>query len=80
MIYQFHVGQTPFQANNQSQVFSKIQERNLKLPKYLDAATKDIIDKLLDYTPENRLGMNNYSELRAHPYFKGIDFDKLQLR
>jgi hypothetical protein len=58
-------------------VFQKILERDLKLPKNLDRDTRDLIDKLLDYTPENRLGMNGYEELMGHPYFKNINFKEL---
>jgi serine/threonine protein kinase len=78
MIYQFHVGQTPFQGLNFDQVFQKVLERNFMFPRDMENDTKDIIDKLLDYTPENRLGVSSYDELKAHPYFKGIDFTLLQ--
>jgi hypothetical protein len=46
----------------------------------MDKDTQDIIDSLLDMRPFNRLGMSGYSELKAHPYFKGIDFSKLEKR
>jgi hypothetical protein len=46
----------------------------------MDKDSKDLIDKLLDYTPENRIGLSNYEELRSHPYFKGIDFKRLEER
>jgi hypothetical protein len=58
-------------------VFQKILERDLKLPKSLDVETRDLIDRLLDYTPENRLGMNGYDEVKNHPYFKGINLGSL---
>jgi hypothetical protein len=61
-------------------VFQKILERDLNLPRGLDANTRDLIDKLLDYTPENRIGMQGYNEIKRHPYFKNIDFKKLEAR
>lgn len=78
MIYQFHIGQTPFQGKNYDSVFQKILERDLIFPKGLDPDARDLIDKLLDYTPENRIGMSGYEELKTHPYFMGIDFQKLE--
>ena len=37
----------------------------------------DLIDKLLDYIPENRLGMKGIQELKNHPYFHDINFNAL---
>ena len=50
------------------------------MPRSLDKDARDLIDKLLEYTPENRIGMQGYAEVKQHPYFKGIDFEKLHAR
>lgn len=50
------------------------------MPRSLDKDARDLIDKLLEYTPENRIGMQGYDEVKQHPYFKGIDFEKLHAR
>jgi 3-phosphoinositide dependent protein kinase-1 len=36
IIYQFHVGRTPFQAKRQDLVFQNIKERNITFPKSMD--------------------------------------------
>ena len=45
----------------------------------IDPLCKDLIDKLLQVKPEDRLGApgekNNMKMLKAHPFFKGIDFN-----
>ena len=45
----------------------------------IDPQCKDLIDKLLQVKPEDRLGApgekNNMNMLKAHPFFKGIDFN-----
>ena len=45
----------------------------------IDPLCKDLIDKLLQVKPEDRLGApgqkNNMNMLKAHPFFKGIDFN-----
>ena len=47
----------------------------------MDDDTKDLIDKLLDYIPENRIGMRNgIEEIMEHPYFSDINFCKLAQR
>lgn len=52
----------------------------------MDPNARDLIDKLLDYNPENRLGMkvnladncaNYYEEIKMHPFFSDIDFEAL---
>ena len=48
IIYQFHVGETPFAAKRQDLVFMNIKERRLNFPKYLDNDTQDLIDQLLE--------------------------------
>ena len=40
----------------------------------------DLIEKLLDYVPENRLGYLNINKLRQHSYFDHVDFDRISHR
>ena len=41
---------------------------------------KDIIRKLTEHDPNKRLGINGWSDIRDHPYFKGIDWEKVNRR
>ena len=43
-------------------------------PAHFDPASIDLIDKLLAYSPQDRLGLLNIEELKSHPFFEGIDF------
>lgn len=60
-----------------------ISERKLVFPKYLPIEAIDLIDKLMQLTPFERLGAgepgseNDYEHLKAHPFFKGLNFKKL---
>lgn len=86
IIYQMLVGRSPFQAKTKDKVFQNVLERRLSYPHFLDSDARDLIDKLLQMIPENRLGMksllesNNLSELKLHPYFSDIDFEALASR
>ena len=61
-------------------------ERNLKFPREVDSSAVDIINKLLDYVPENRLGMKSsnpfegYEEIKKHPFFADVDFHAIEAR
>lgn len=64
-------------------MFSKICSRELVFPYGLDPEAVDIIDRLLHLEPSERLGVgpegseNSFEALKAHPYFKGINFKLL---
>jgi serine/threonine protein kinase len=38
---------------------------------------KDLIKKLMRVTPEARLGAKGFEEIKNHPFFKSIDWNKL---
>lgn len=37
----------------------------------------DLIKKLLKKNPEERLGYNNFNDLKRHPYFETVNFEDL---
>ena len=61
-----------------------ITERKIAFPKYLPPDAVDLIDKLMQLNPYQRLGagipgsQNDYACLKQHPFFKTINFEKLQ--
>ena len=79
-------GDWPFKTDAKSHFIDKIRNRHLNIPKkiakkYPDAA--DLIDKLLQVDPRNRLGsgpedsFTNYQALKSHAFFKDIDFETI---
>jgi serum/glucocorticoid-regulated kinase 2 len=65
---------------------NEIQRKILSEPLYfpgldiVSLSAKDILTKLLNRNPEQRLGANGASEIKAHPFFHCIDWHKLLLR
>ena len=83
ILYQMLTGEVPFMANYDFQVFQMITERKLVFPKYLPLESIDLIDKLMQLNPFQRLGAgapgseNDYSCLKKHPFFKQNQYNSI---
>ena len=80
MIYEMLTGATPFHDQSELEVYSRIKACNyVKRPEGLDSNAADLIEKLLQMNPRERLGAGayesglGYDTLKAHPFFAGID-------
>jgi len=72
------VGYPPFNEQNFMKLKDRVTNCEYQLPQDMDLDAADIIRQLLMTNPDHRLGTNsNFSQLKGHPFFKGIDFDKL---
>ena len=88
ILYMMLSGASPFKGANQYQTFLNIQSVTYTFPEdptFFTPEAKDLIQKLLVRDPSQRLGAgiegfgNDYNDLRRHPFFDGIDFDKIFL-
>lgn len=83
IIYTCLHGKTPFKEKTTSAIFEKILNLNYKFDSDVDPIAKDIISKLLDISPNDRLGsglgdsIDSFASLKSHEFFKGIKWDKL---
>ncbi|CAK1359842.1 Serine/threonine-protein kinase psk1 [Cercospora beticola] len=76
-------GQPPFGGNNHAKIQQNILKQKLQLPYYLGPDAKDILTRLLRKEPHKRLGgttVKGIKELKAHRFFKKIDWKKLERR
>ena len=84
IVYDVLVGYPPYHSESNYATFGKIQSNNYELPDFLPEDAKDLIRKLLVLDPKQRLGYNEfqsqYEPIRNHPFFKGIDWEKLPLQ
>uniref|UniRef100_A0A6M2DJT1 non-specific serine/threonine protein kinase n=1 Tax=Xenopsylla cheopis TaxID=163159 RepID=A0A6M2DJT1_XENCH len=78
ILYEMLVGSPPFLANTPSETQHKVinWETTLHIPKVanLSRESTDLILKLCS-GPEKRLG-KDAAEVKSHPFFKKVDFDK----
>ncbi|KAF3786160.1 Serine/threonine-protein kinase, partial [Nymphaea thermarum] len=80
IMYEMLVGYPPFYSDEPMSTCRKIVNwrTHLKFPEEakLSAEAKDLISKLL-CNVEQRLGTKGAHEIKAHPWFKGVQWDKL---
>ena len=76
ILYEMICGTPPFYSSNfKSNIKNK--ENELIFHDYFSYELKDLLSKLLSKDINNRLGVSNKVELKNHPWFKDIDWDKL---
>jgi len=75
LMYEMLTGLPPFYAQDVQQMYFKIMHAKLELPDNLDPNTKSILIGLLERDPNKRLA--DPVAIKSHPYFKGIDWEKL---
>ena len=85
MIYQMFCGRTPFKEKTNYLIFRKIEELKIEYSSNVNITeeAKGLISKILVKEPSKRLGAGekgteyDINHLKAHPFFKGIDWDNL---
>ncbi|RDB22536.1 Serine/threonine-protein kinase cek1 [Hypsizygus marmoreus] len=78
--YEFLYGIPPFHADTPEKVFENILSGHIEWHEdwieFSDEA-RDFMRSLMTLDPSERLGANGAEEVKAHPFFRGIDWDKV---
>ncbi|KAJ5481937.1 hypothetical protein N7475_000749 [Penicillium sp. IBT 31633x] len=69
ILYEMLMGIPPFYDKDDIERRNKILNQDLQLPHSLPLATRDILTKLLDKDPTQRLGATGAAELKLHSFF-----------
>jgi len=82
LIYEMLYGKTPFKGKNRDVTFRNIRTGSFKLQPTrrgtLSKECKNLLKKLLHRDPKRRIGnQNGATEIKTHPFFKGINFQEL---
>lgn len=77
LLFEMISGLPPFYDKNRQTMYRRILEGKLNPPPFMSDDAVDICKKLLDRDPTKRLGYNGAKEVKSHPFFKDIDWDKL---
>lgn len=71
-------GLPPFNCKDFVTLKELVTKSKYEFPKDIDPDAKSLIEALLKKNPDSRLGASlKFEALKAHPFFKSIDFDKL---
>ena len=78
IIYYLYHGKTPFETGYQKSTFQNILNCKYEFDSSIPNDAKDLISNLLIKDPKERIGVRKgYEELKSHPFFKDINFQKL---
>lgn len=78
LLHELVTGQIPYYDKSRLQLFKNIKEAQLILPEGLSESAKDLLTLLLKRDPHSRLGAGkeDANEIKAHPWFEGIDWNE----
>ncbi|XP_017247652.1 probable serine/threonine protein kinase IRE4 isoform X2 [Daucus carota subsp. sativus] len=83
ILYELITGIPPFTGEHVEIIFDNILNRKIPwppVPKDMSSEAQDLIDRLLLLDPNQRLGAQGSSEVKAHPFFRGINWESLALQ
>lgn len=82
LIYEFLVGQPPFWDQNPMKIYEQIVEGHIRYPSAMPPAARDLISGLCNVDVSKRLGNieGGAGRVKAHEFFKGIDWDGMYRR
>lgn len=79
LAYEMAYGRTPFKGRNRKETFKNVLVRDPQFPggssRRRRTELEDLIARLLEKDPARRLGAGGDGEVRAHPFFKGVQWD-----
>nr|CCA21231.1 protein kinase putative [Albugo laibachii Nc14] len=77
VLYEMLTGLPPWYTNDRKKLFERLRSARLQFPPYVSRHAESIIRQLLNRNPKERLGANGCSDVKTHPFFEDIDWDKL---
>jgi len=77
LLFEMLTGLPPFYAQNVNVMYQKILSGELRFPAHISEEAKSLLEGLLTRDPALRLGSKGGDDVKAHPWFADIQWDKL---
>lgn len=77
LLFEMLAGLPPFYNKNSPLMVKMIMEADIKFPPFFSEDAKSICAGLLMRDPAQRLGTNGVEEVKAHSFFRAIDWEKV---
>ncbi|XDV51741.1 hypothetical protein PO909_020568 [Leuciscus waleckii] len=78
LLYEMLIGQSPFQGDDEDELFESIRMDVPHYPRWITKEAKDLMEKLFERDPTRRLGV--VGNVRGHAFFKTINWPALEKR
>ncbi|KAI9312729.1 kinase-like domain-containing protein [Dichotomocladium elegans] len=82
LIFEMLAGYPPFYDEDHLKLYEKILQGKIRWPSYFDPNAKDLLKRLLVADLSRRYGnlKNGAEDIKRHPWFEGVDFDRVASR
>jgi len=79
LLFEMITGLPPFYSRNRETMFDKIMKAELQFPAFMSEDAKDLLSKLLQREPNERLGSGERDAMavKEHPFFRDVDWESL---
>ena len=78
ILFELISGAPPFYNQDENLMYKNISENKLMFPEFFSEELKDLLKKMLDKNPKNRIGIeNDKSDLKNHEFFRDINWDDI---
>ncbi|KFP05581.1 Ribosomal protein S6 kinase alpha-2, partial [Calypte anna] len=79
LMFEMLTGSLPFQGKDRKETMALILKAKLGMPQFLSAEAQSLLRALFKRNPSNRLGagFDGVEEIKRHPFFLTIDWNKL---
>ncbi|XP_018085436.1 ribosomal protein S6 kinase alpha-6 isoform X1 [Xenopus laevis] len=82
LMFEMLTGTLPFQGKDRNETMNMILKSKLGMPQFLSPEAQSLLRMLFKRNPSNRLGagLDGVEEIKRHPFFATIDWNKLYRR
>ncbi|XP_072277567.1 ribosomal protein S6 kinase alpha-1 isoform X4 [Pyxicephalus adspersus] len=82
LMFEMLTGSLPFQGKDRKETMTLILKAKLGMPQFLSSEAQGLLRALFKRNPANRLGsgIDGAEEIKRHPFFSTIDWNKLYRR